>query len=164
MSADRTAIRWPEGHRPEESRLHAVNELEIDAPRERTFAWLARPELWPSFYGNCRWVRHLDGDWPNVALGTRFRWLTFGVIVFSEIVEFEPPERIAWSAKELGAKGHHGWVLEKRRGGRTFIRTEETQRGPAMRLLAPPMRRLMTRYHQRWLEGLARVAAEPPAA
>lgn len=163
MSSDDTVIRWPERHRPEVSALHAVNEIEIDAPRERVFAWLRRPELWPSFYGNCRWVRRIDGDWPNAELGTRFRWFTFGVIVVSEIVELEPPERIAWSAKELGASGHHGWVLEKRRGGRTFIRTEETQRGPAMRLAAPAMRRLMPRYHQRWLEGLARVATEPPA-
>lgn len=162
MSEAESAIRWPERHRPEDSVLHAVNELEIDAERERVFAWIARPELWPSYYGNARLVRHLEGPWPNVALGTRFRWLTFGVIVVSEIVEFEPPERIAWSARELGASGHHGWVLSKRRRGRTFVRTEETQRGPAMRLAAPAMRRLMPRYHQRWLEGLARVAPEPP--
>ena len=160
MSEGETAIRWPEQHRPEVSLLHAVNEIEIEADRERVFAWLARPELWPSYYGNARLVRHLDGPWPNVELGSRFRWLTFGVLVFSEIVEFEPPERIAWSAKELGASGHHGWLLEKRRGGRTFVRTEETQRGWSMRLAAPAMKRLMPRYHQRWLEGLARVAAE----
>jgi uncharacterized protein YndB with AHSA1/START domain len=163
VSDERTAIRWPERHRPEASPLHAMNEIEIDAPRDRVFAWLARPELWPSYYRNARWVRHLSGPWPNVALGTRFRWLTFGVIVVSEIVEFEPPERIAWSAKELGASGHHGWVLEKRGRGRTFLRTEETQRGPAMRIAAPAMRPLMRRLHQRWIEGLARVAAEAPA-
>lgn len=163
MSEEASAIRWPDGHRPEQSRLHAVNELEIEAPREAVFAWLRRPELWPSFYGNCRWVRHLDGAWPQAQLGTRFRWFTFGVIVVSEIVEFEPPERIAWSAKELGARGHHAWVLSKRRRGRTYVRTEETQRGPAMLLAAPVMQPLMRRYHQRWLEGLARVAAQPPA-
>lgn len=160
MSEGDTAIRWPERHRPEVSLLHAVNEIEIEADRERVFAWLARPELWPSYYGNALLVRHREGPWPNVELGSRFRWLTFGVLVFSEIVEFEPPERIAWSAKELGASGHHGWLLEKRRGGRTFVRTEETQRGWGMRLAAPAMKRLMPRYHQRWLEGLARVAAE----
>lgn len=160
MSAAGAEIRWPDGHRPDQSPLHAVNEIEIEAPREAVFAWIARPELWPSYYRNARWVRHLSGPWPNVELGTRFRWLTFGVIVVSEIVEFEPPERIAWSAKELGASGHHAWVLEKRGRGRTFVRTEETQRGPAMRLAGPVMGPLMTRLHQRWLEGLARTAAE----
>jgi len=156
-----SAIRWPEEHRPEFSAIHAVNELQIDADPERIFAWLRRPDLWPSYYGNCRFVRHLEGPWPEVELGSRFRWFTFGVIVSSQIVEFEPPERIAWSAKELGASGHHGWVLEKAGGG-TFVRTEETQRGWGMRLAAPAMSRLMPRYHQRWLEGLALVAAEGP--
>lgn len=154
-------IRWPPGHEPEDSLLHAVNELQIDAEPERVFAWLRRPDLWPSYYGNSRFIRHLGGPWPEIALGSRFRWLTFGVIVHSEIVEFEPPARIAWSARELGARGHHGWLLEGRSGG-TFVRTEETQRGWAMRVAAPGMRRLMPRYHQRWLEGLARVAAEGP--
>jgi uncharacterized protein YndB with AHSA1/START domain len=157
------AIRWPEEHRPEVSQLHAVNELQIEASPEDTWAWLTRPDLWPSYYGNAHLVRHRGGPWPQAALGTRFRWLTFGVIVASEIVEFEFPERIAWNAKELGASGHHAWVLVERDGG-TFIRTEETQRGWGMRLAAPAMRRLMPRYHQRWLEGLARVAGEglPP--
>ncbi len=154
-------ISWPEQYRPEVCPLHAVNELQIDADRERVFAWLRRPDLWPSYYSNARLVRHREGPWPEVELGSRFRWLTFGVIVSSQIVEFEPPERIAWSAKELGASGHHGWALTERDGG-TFVRTEETQRGPAMRLIRPAMSRLMVRLHQRWLEGLARVASQGP--
>jgi uncharacterized protein YndB with AHSA1/START domain len=159
-----TVIRWPAEHRPEVSTLHAVNEQQMDASRQNVWAWLIRPDLWPSYYSNSRFVRHLDGPWPEVELGSRFRWLTFGVIVSSEIVECEPLERIAWSAKELGASGHHGWVLSERDGG-TFIRTEETQRGWGMTLAKPVMSRLMPRFHQRWLEGLARVAAEgPPSA
>jgi uncharacterized protein YndB with AHSA1/START domain len=161
VSEPDSVIRWPDRLRPEVSLLHAVNELQIEADRERVFAWLRRPDLWPSYYGNSHWVRHIEGPWPEVELGSRYRWLTFGVIVQSEIVEFEPPARIAWAAKELGASGHHGWVLTERDGG-TFVRTEETQRGWGMRLAAPAMRRLMPRYHQRWLEGLARVAAEGP--
>jgi hypothetical protein len=161
MSDGESTIRWPEEHRPEDSPLHAVNELQMDAARQDVWAWLIRPDLWPSYYSNSRFVRHIEGPWPEVALGSRFRWLTFGVIVSSQIVEFEPPERIAWSAKELGARGHHAWALTERDGG-TFIHTEETQRGWGMALAKPVMSRLMPRYHQRWLEGLARVAAEGP--
>jgi uncharacterized protein YndB with AHSA1/START domain len=157
-----TAIDWPAGLSPGETPLHAVNELEIPADRDRVFAWLRRPDLWPSYYGNSRFVATRGGAWPEVELGSRFRWLTFGVIVRSEIVVFDPPERIAWSASELGARGHHEWVLEKRRGGGTFVHTEETQRGWGIRLAAPAMRRLMPRYHQRWLEGLAEAAAQGP--
>lgn len=157
-----SAIRWPERHRPELSALLAVNELQIDAPRQHVWAWLRRPDLFPSYYGNSRFVKHRSGPWPEVELGSRFLWFTFGVIVVSEIVEYEPGEgRLAWSAKELGATGHHGWVLSERDGG-TFVRTEETQRGWAMAVAKPVMSRLMVSQHQRWLEGLARVAAEGP--
>jgi hypothetical protein len=155
-------IRWPDEHHPAVSSLHAVNELQMEAKPEDVWAWLRRPDLWPTYYSNCRFVRHIEGSWPAVELGSRFRWLTFGVIVKSEIVEYEPAEgRLAWSAKELGATGHHGWVLSERDKG-TFVRTEETQRGWGMALAKPLMSRLMPSQHQRWLEGLARVAGEGP--
>jgi len=132
------------------------------APRENVWAWLRRPDLFPGYYRNCRFVKHLGGAWPEIELGSSFRWFTFGVMVKSEVVEFDPGEgRIAWDAKELGATGHHGWVLTERDGG-TFARTEETQKGWAMALAKPVMSRLMVSQHQRWLEGLARVAAEGP--
>ena len=108
-------IRWPERHRPEVSALHAVNELQIAAPRERVWELLRRPDLWPTYYRNSRFVRHLGGPWPAVEQGSRFRWFTFGVIVVSEIVEFEPPARIAWSAKEFGAEGPPRLAAERAR-------------------------------------------------
>lgn len=165
MSTPDLAIHFPDEARPEVSAFHAVNELQMAAGVEDVWAWLSRPELWPSFYGNSRWVRHLDGPWPEVALGTRFRWFTFGVMVRSEIVEYELHRRLAWSADELGAKGHHAWAFESRGGG-CFVRTEETQRGWGARLIAPVMRGMMVRQHQRWLEGLAEAAAggPPPAS
>ncbi len=164
---DADGVRWPEQHRPEVSSFLAVNELQIAADPDRVWAWLTRPDLWPSYYANACMVKHLEGAWPEVKPGSRFRWLTFGVIVHSEVVEYSPFKRLAWSAKELGAAGHHGWVLTERDGG-TFVRTEETQRGAMVGLMKPVMKPLMVRFHQRWLEGLAGVAAEgpppPPAA
>ena len=162
MSDGESQIRWPDEHRPEASSFVAVNELQMDADQKNIWAWLVRPDLWPSYYRNARRPRHLhQGAWPQVELGSRFRWLTFGTAVASEIVEFEPYGRLAWSAKELGGKGHHGWVLSERDGG-TFVRTEETQRGWGIALAKPALRRLMVSQHQKWLEGLARVAAEGP--
>jgi uncharacterized protein YndB with AHSA1/START domain len=168
VSDGKTVIDWPDGLLPAESAWHAVNELQIDAPPENVFAWLRRPDLWPSYYWNARFVRHLEGPWPEVELGSRFRWFTFGVVIHSEIVEFEEPGkgsegRLAWSASALGAHGHHAWRIGARDGG-TFVRTEETQRGWAATLSAPAMSRLQVRIHQHWLEGLAKVAAQgsPP--
>lgn len=161
--SDGSAIVWPAEHRPEVSRFLAVNELQIAAEPGDVFAWLRRPDLWPSFYGNARLVKHLAGPWPRVELGSRFRWASFGAFVISEIVECEPPERLAWSARELGGRGHHAWLLSRRDGG-TFVHTEETQRGWGIALAKPALRPLMVRQHQRWLEGLARVAEQgrPP--
>jgi uncharacterized protein YndB with AHSA1/START domain len=160
-----TVINWPDEHTPEASAFHAVNELQIPAEPELVWAWLVRPYLWPRYYSNARLIKHLDGPWPEVELGSRWRWLSFGALVTTEVVEYQPHERLAWSAKELGGRGHHGWLL-RREGGGTFVRTEETQRGPAIQLVKPALRPLMVRFHQRWLEGLSRVAAigSPPPA
>ena len=161
MTDAETVIAWPEGHRPEVSEFHAVNELQIAARHEDVFEWLRRPDRWPSYYANARLVRHLGGAWPRVELGSRWRWLTFGALITSELVEFEPPGRLAWSASAPGSRGHHGWVLEARGGG-TFVRTEETQKGLGIKVLKPVLRPLMVRFHQRWLEGLAAAAAGGP--
>jgi len=164
VGAAETAVSWPEEHRPEVSAFHAVNELEIPAEPEAVWAWLVRPDLWPRYYSNARLIRHLGGPWPELEPGSRWRWLTFGALITSEVVEYTPAERLAWSAKSIAGSGHHAWVLTRRDGG-TFVRTEETQKGLGMRLIKPALRPLMVRMHQRWLEGLARMASQgaPPA-
>jgi uncharacterized protein YndB with AHSA1/START domain len=161
-----TNIHRPAEYAPERAHMHAVNELlGIEAPPERVWAWLTRPDLWPKFYANCWRVRHLEGPWPQVALGTRFRWITFGALQTSEIVECEPPERLAWDAHGTASVSHglHAWLIQETKTGCNIF-TEETQRGWGIRPIAPVFRPIMERYHQKWIEGLARVAAEgdPP--
>jgi uncharacterized protein YndB with AHSA1/START domain len=165
VSGADTVISWPDEHTPEQSAFHAVNELQMPANPDVVWAWICRPDLWPTYYSNAKLIKHLDGPWPEIELGSRFRWLSFGAFVTTEVVEYEPPERIAWDAKELGGRGYHGWVLRPQDGG-TFVRTEETQKGPGIQVVKPVLRPMMVRLHQRWLEGLSRVAAEgpPPAA
>jgi uncharacterized protein YndB with AHSA1/START domain len=159
-----TELSWPDEHRPEVSAFHAVNELQIAAAPEVVWAWLIRPDLWPSYYVNSRFVKHLGGPWPEVEPGSRWRWFTFGAFITSEVVEYEPERRLAWDAHALGSHGHHGWVLSPRDGG-TFVHTEETQKGWGIQMVKPVLRPMMLRYHQRWLEGLAKVSSEgrPPA-
>jgi uncharacterized protein YndB with AHSA1/START domain len=161
VNAPETVIEWPDGHRPEDSVFLAVNELLVPAEPEVVWAWLTRPDLWSKFYGNARLIKHLGGPWPQLELGSRFRWLTFGAFVTSEVVTYEPVQRLAWSAKSLAGSGHHGWLLRSQAGG-TFVRTEETQKGLGMKLIKPGLRPMMVRLHQRWLEGLSKVAAEGP--
>lgn len=161
MNGAETVIDWPEEHTPERSAFHAVNELQMPAARDVVWAWVCRPDLWPSYYSNAKFIKHLAGPWPEIELGSRFRWWSFGAFVTSEVVEFEPPERIAWDAKVLGGRGHHGWVLRPQDGG-TFARTEETQKGWGIQAVKPALRPMMVRLHQRWLEGLSRVASQGP--
>ena len=161
MSAPETVISWPAGHRPEESAFLAVNELLIPAEPDVVWAWLTRPDLWSKYYGNARLIKHLGGAWPQIELGSRWRWMTFGAFVTSKVVEHEPVQRLAWDAKSLAGSGHHGWLLRSQAGG-TFVRTEETQKGLGMRLIKPALRPMMVRLHQRWLEGLSKVASEGP--
>lgn len=158
-----TVVRFPQRHHPEASSFLARNERAIAAPPENVWEWLLRPDLWPSYYSNARFVRHLDGPWPRIEPGSRWRWLTFGALITTELVEAQPHERLAWTARGLGSSGYHGWVLERRDAG-TYVITEETQRGWGIALVRPALRPLMLRFHQRWLEGLARVAAAPPPA
>ena len=161
MSDGATVISWPDEHTPENSAFHAVNELQMQAQPEAIWAWLCRPDLWPTYYSNARLIKHLGGPWPELELGSRFRWFSFGAFVTSEVVEYEPTERIAWDAKVLGGRGYHGWLLRPQEGG-TYARTEETQKGWGIQAVKPALRPMMVRLHQRWLEGLSRVAAEGP--
>jgi uncharacterized protein YndB with AHSA1/START domain len=161
VSTGGTVISWPDEHTPEVSAFHAVNELQMPAEPEAVWAWLCRPDLWPTYYSNAKFVKHLDGPWPEIELGSRFRWLSFGAFVTSEVVEFEPVERIAWDAKVPGGRGYHGWLLRPQAGG-AFVRTEETQKGIGIQIVKLALRPAMVRLHQRWLEGLARVAVEGP--
>lgn len=156
--ASASAIAWPPGHEPAGAAIHAVNLGASSAPPEAIWAWLVRPESWPAYYRNALRIRHLEGDWPVVAPGTRFSWITFGVRVETVVTEFEPARALAWTGTGLGATGHHVWLLDPVPGGGAAIRTEETQRGLAPRALAPVLRPAMVRMHQRWIEGLSEIA------
>jgi hypothetical protein len=84
--------------------------------------------------------------------------VTSGVRVTTEVTEFVPYERLAWTGRGLGARGHHAWLLTPTSDGGVEIRTEETQRGGISSLLRPVIRRGMRRNHQLWVDDLARLA------
>jgi len=154
-------LHWPEQFHPTRAAIYVSNQLSMSAPPERIWAWLVRAELWPSWYPNSRNVRIEQGPRPDLALGTRFRWWTFGVTIESVVEEFIPHERIAWSARGLGVRAYHGWLIEKTQSG-CHVVTEETQNGILARLGALLMPNRMHHYHQIWLEQLNAKAAEGP--
>ncbi len=114
------SVRWPAGHEPLGAALHEVNTCRSSADPDAICAWLVRPDHWREFYGNALRVRHRAGPWPELALGTRFSWITFGAPVNTEITELEAPYRLAWTGSGLGSVGHHGWVLTPTEEGVRF--------------------------------------------
>lgn len=143
--------------------MHVRNETRVDAAPERVWAWLVRASSWPQWYPNAKHVRVTGGDGRTLTMGTEFRWRTFGVAIRSTVIEFEAPQRIAWTAFGLGVDACHAWLIEPVAGG-TRILTEETQHGWAARLNTLFMPDRMGHYHQVWIENLGRQAAlgSPP--
>ncbi|MBV9108809.1 MAG: SRPBCC domain-containing protein [Gemmatimonadetes bacterium] len=158
-------IRWPERYHPDVAPVHVRNEIVSPAPAEALWAWLVRAALWPSWYPNSSRMEFLEGDPPDLALGTLFRWRTFGVTITSRVVEFVPGERIAWSADGMGVDAYHAWLLQPAEGG-TRVLTEETQYGWLARTGDLVLPRRMGKHHQIWLEALSRQAQSgfPPNA
>ena len=153
-------IHWPEHYDPEHAPVHVRNELAIAAPPESVWAWLVRAEAWPRWYPNSADVR-IEGGGGELALGTRFRWRTFGVAIRSQVKELVAPERLAWDARGLGIDAYHAWWIERVPGGCRVV-TEETQHGFAARLGALLLPRRMSRGHDLWLARLAAQATSGP--
>lgn len=137
--------------------MFSHNELELKAPIENVWAWLLEAPRWREFYANA-WRVRIEGDGPRLGPGTRFRWWTFGVPVLTEVTVFEPQRQLAWLGQGAGSRGFHSWLLEPTPAGCKVV-TEETQAGVVVRALAPVLRRGLLYFHQRWMEGLERVAA-----
>lgn len=151
------AIRWPDGLAPADAHVHTVNVLEVPLAPAQLWPWLVRATRWPDYYDNARRIR-LAGDAAELAPGLAFRWWTFGVPVRTVVDDLVPHARLAWRGAGLGARGYHAWILEPIASG-TRVTTEETQRGAAVWLGRPLLRRGLLRWHQRWIEGLAVAAS-----
>jgi uncharacterized protein YndB with AHSA1/START domain len=125
----------------------------MSSPPETVWAWLIRAQLWPKWYPNSADVKFLSGNPPNLALGTVFRWKTFGVTVQSTVKEFVPPTRLAWDAHGTGLDAYHAWLIQKADTG-CSVETEEVQHGSLARLSRGLRPYHMEEKHQLWLEGL----------
>ena len=153
-------MNWPAGFEPERACVHVVNATRAAGSPDRLWPWLAYPCRWSSYYVNARRVRPVDGPWPELMVGSRFRWWTFGLLITSAVTECEPNRRLAWTWSGSGAHGHHGFVLDGDEAG-TVIHTEETVKGIAPCVVRPLLRPVMLYFHQRWIDGLARLAPGP---
>jgi hypothetical protein len=156
-------IRWPDEYHPGRTKVHVSNSLSVTIKPEILWAWMIRAQLWPTWYSNASDVVFLKGSGPDLQKGTRFRWKTFGVTIESEVMEFEPCERLAWTAVGTGVDAYHAWLFEPRPAACNML-TEETQNGFLAKLGSMVMPNRMHKYHQMWLENLRdRARSGPPS-
>lgn len=155
-------IIWPDKYRPGTSDIHVVNSLAMEASRHAVWNRLVRATEWPNWYPNSSDIRLLDTESDTLAMGTRFRWKTFGVTIQCTVEEFQPEERLAWSSNSRGMSVYHAWLITPQAQG-CHVLTEETQHGliPKIGKLFMPKR--MHKFHQIWLEQLNRVAKSDAA-
>lgn len=151
-------IHWPAEYLPANTHVFASNEILISAPVEVVWAWLVRAESWPEWYANAKDIHFLSHAGPDLRDRSRFRWKTFGALITSKVMEFEPCSRLAWDAHGIGVQAWQAWVLTpiENAGERrsTHVLTAETQTGWRARLGNAVMPKRMSAMHQLWLEGL----------
>jgi uncharacterized protein YndB with AHSA1/START domain len=155
-------IKWPDKFSPNRTAVHVRNEIDISAVPEVVWNWLVRADLWPTWYSNSSNVNIVGGG-SELKAGTNFTWRTFGINLKSKVEEFEPPERLAWSAYSFGVQAYHAWLIQKTPSG-CHVTTEENQNGMMARLSSIFRQNNMSHYHQLWLERLrAKAISGPPS-
>jgi uncharacterized protein YndB with AHSA1/START domain len=156
-----SSIRWPAEFAAETHPVQVSNEIDLAVPPDQAWAWLIRAEHWPCWYANAKRVRILEGPRPDLAKGTRFHWWTFSTPITSQVLEFDPYERLAWNAKGPGIRAYHAWLITPTPTG-CHVLTEERQHGFGARLHARLFPNSMHQGHKMWLEGLRNKSAGGP--
>lgn len=163
-------ILWPAGFVPGFTDNFVSNEVIVTGlSTAEIWPFLAIASRWPDYYDNASDVEIHDGKGPELTLGCRFFFKTFGFPVPARVVECVAPvtgqpARIAWHgwAGEEGAADrldvHHAWLIEDLSEGRVRILTQETQNGAPARALAQARPNPMINGHQDWLNGLVAAA------
>lgn len=165
------AIHWPEGFIPGFSDNFVSNEVIVAGlTAEQIWPLLSQAVGWPQYYANSANVAFLDHQGPDLEVGVRFYFETFGFPVQAQCNEYEPPAagapgRIAWHGwageGDSRLEVHHAWLIEDLPGGRVRVLTQETQNGKPAVELANTRPNPMLNGHQAWLEGLLSAARGP---
>ena len=164
-------IIWPQGYVPGFTDNYCSNEVIVTGLTVADL-WplLNTPALWPTYYANSDNPRFYGGTGPELGLGVRFYFETFGFPVESQVVEHVAPSigqaaRLAWhgwagSTEADRLDVHHAWLLEDLSAGRVRILTQETQNGAPAKALALANPNPMINGHQDWLNGMVAAARQ----
>jgi len=159
-------VAWPHQYDPKTSAIYALNDIDVSAPPEVVWKLLVDAENWSSYFAAEDQVKILSGE-PELALGTKYSRVTVGFPMTLVVTECVPGHRLSWSTvvdgDETSSSAFHGWVITPTNHG-CHVLSEETQQGPFfLEELGRKNPGALYRYHQDWVESLAR-AAESEAA
>lgn len=154
---------WPERFDPKISAIYALNDIDVKAPPEVVWKLLVDAENWSRYFPAEDQVRILTGE-RELALGTRYSRVTVGFPMSLVVTECVPLRKLAWATTvdgdETGSSAYHGWVITPTRDG-CHVLTEETQQGAFfLNEIGRKHPGALYRYHQDWVERLARAAEE----
>src|ERR1700678_1643797 len=157
---------WPLPFDPKTSAIYALNDIDVNAPPQVVWKLLVDAENWSSYFPAEDQVKILTGE-PELALGTKYSRVTVGFPMHLIVTEYVPGRRLAWSTlvddDETASSAYHGWVISPTETG-CHVLSEETQQGSFfLEELGRKNPGALYRYHQEWVESLAR-AAEARAA
>src|SRR5512135_3329530 len=86
---------WPQGMTPDDASLYVTNEGDVSAEPEVAWAWLTRPELWPTWFPRATNV-HVERGGPVLEVGSVVRWDMLGSTIRVTVTRAEPPNVLAW--------------------------------------------------------------------
>ncbi len=154
-------VTYPAEYDPRVSAIYALNETDVHAPPEVVWDLLTNATRWSEWFPPEDQVTIAEGG-PRLALGTRYSRVTIGQLMHLTVTEYEPGRRLSWATTvdgdETGSTAFHGWVITPTPDG-CHVVTEETQQGPwFLQKLGHEHPGGLYRYHQDWVEALARAA------
>jgi uncharacterized protein YndB with AHSA1/START domain len=157
---------WPLPFDPKTSAIYALDDIDVNAQPEVVWKLLVDAENWSSYFPAEDQVKILTGE-PELELGTKNSRVTVGFRMHLIVTEYVPGRRLAWSTlvdgDETGSSAYHGWTITPTDTG-CHLLSEETQQGSFfLEELGRKNPGALYRYHQEWIESLAR-AAEARAA
>src|SRR4051812_15931057 len=141
--------------------IHTEGEITINKPRSEVFEFLARGERLPEYVDDFETVTHEEPGDP--ARGHVYSYkMKRGAEGTFEWKEFQPYERLAWSGPAVkqgpGSMRPAGrWELTDAGAGTNVKLVMEPEPGGLFKLMAPLMKRSMTKGNQRGLENLKRI-------
>jgi len=125
------------------------DEILIDAPLERVWGLHTDISSWSG------WLPDIDASTIEgpLAVGTVFRWQTYGLSIESTIQEIDPPRRIVWSGPAQGITAIHVWTMTPSVEG-VVVHTEESWEGDPVRAQPKEMQQALDGSLRAWLQSL----------